>query len=55
MNDDELKVLFRIITSNQDRSNRFDNKLLVDLQKTVLAKVIKKWESRISNIKGRSL
>ena len=55
MGDDELKVLFRIITSNQNSVNRFYNGILVDLQKAVLRNVIHKWEARIDKIKGRSL
>lgn len=43
MNDDELKALFRIITANQDSNNRFYNPILIDLQKTVLKTVTKKW------------
>jgi hypothetical protein len=55
MSDDELKGLFRIITTNQDSSNRFYNGVLIELQKTVLNTVIKKWEVRMEKLKGRSL
>ena len=46
MNDDELKSLFRISATNYNVSDRYDGDILLNLQNSILNKVLEKWEKR---------